>query len=169
MKYLNQRYIDKILENEYNNFRYDAPKEIKVTVNEHKAPTDDSIKLYDEMFNKVLGRIIDAQVCNDNTFSYSYLIYETMSSTTFVPNLEIIFKTEINGNKYEIKRRVPDLVIQEAKLVTENGVQKIKYKFNENELCVLRLKMLVDIIIKEMYNLDNDKFNKLIENLDKKF
>lgn len=121
------------------------------------------------MFNKVLGRNVDSQVCNDNIFSYSYFIYKTMSSTKFVPNLEIIFKTEINGNKYEIKKRIPDLVIQEANLVTKNGVQKIKYKFNENELCLFRLKMLVDIIIKEMYNLDNDKFNKLIENLDKKF
>lgn len=145
------------------------PKEIKVTVNENKAPTDESIKLYDEMFNKVLGGIVDSQVCNDNIFSYSYFIYETMSSTKFVHNLEIIFKTEINGNKYEIKKRIPDLVIQEANLVTKNGVQKIKYKFNENELCLFRLKILDYIIIKEMYNLDNDKFNKLIENLDKKF
>lgn len=158
-KYLNELYCNKVLNDN------DYTKNVKVTINENRAPTDDSIRIYDEMFNKVLGRIVDAQVSNNNEFSYSYLIYEVMPSNSMIKSLEIIFKVKINGKQYEINKRIPDLIIQEAKPVEENGVLKIKYKFDENELYIFRLKMLVDIIIKEMYNLDEDNFNKLISSL----
>jgi hypothetical protein len=77
----------------HNNY---SPSELKVKIEEKKAPTDDSIRLYDEIKEKVFQSITDRVTFECNTFKGQLLIYD--NAQMFGYSCRLI--CELNGIKY---------------------------------------------------------------------
>lgn len=67
------------------------------TVIEQRAPTDESIKLYEELKQKAYASILDTIVVNDNTVNIKAIVYEDLYSYTRVCR----YAFSINGRPYE--------------------------------------------------------------------
>lgn len=71
-----------------------------VTVNEHRAPTDESVKLLNEMQDKAKDNFIDSILVEDNFVNgVIYIANDLRYNRQF----EVIFKFNINGRDFVIK------------------------------------------------------------------
>ena len=69
------------------------------TVHEHKAPTDDSIRLAVEMREKALESVIDSIKVQSNSFSGQ--VAQMIDPATFEKCIVVIFA--LNGKRFKIK------------------------------------------------------------------
>lgn len=91
--------------------RIDYPDNI--TVNEIKAPTDDSIRLMEEMHEKSIKNIISKVRVSDNLVNgVAYCVLNPI----YIEDVELIFKFTINGQEFNINKRISrsDLDMQES-------------------------------------------------------
>ena len=73
-----------------------VPFEKSVTIHEHKAPTDESIKLYEELREKALRSCVNwGQINNNLLEDVRYISYEETNG--FSKRVKIVFK--INGRE----------------------------------------------------------------------
>lgn len=74
-----------------------------INVHEHKAPTDESVKLMEEMHDKALKNIIAKVKVEDNLVSgYVFLI----SQPTNMFEYKLVFKFKINGQEFTVEKEV---------------------------------------------------------------
>lgn len=94
------------------------PETIKV--HEHKAPTDESIRLMEEMHNKAMSNIIaKVKVDGDNIVSgMAYLIEQPW----MMDSMKIICKFKINGQEFTIEKP-----INREELITQTGAPYIAH------------------------------------------
>lgn len=76
----------------------------EITVNEHKAPTDDSIRLYGEMLDKARSELVDAFKVDNNIVKGRIGLYRNCSRLGYI----VVVKTNINGNPIETSIDVDD-------------------------------------------------------------
>ena len=77
--------------------QYHSPREINV--HEHRASTDQSVKLLKEMEEKALDKIVESFVLKDNTLQTEIAVF--ISADTFGKNLQYCFN--LNGVKMKGK------------------------------------------------------------------
>jgi hypothetical protein len=79
---------------------------VNATINEHRAPTDESVKLLNEMRQQSLDNVI-AKISNDenNDFKYDIFIVDYYDASISNKYLMII-KVKINGKEYERKVKI---------------------------------------------------------------
>lgn len=131
-----------------------------VTIIENKAPTDDSIRLANEMREKALNDIIYLEHANDNTFDYMFCIV----NDAYFNIVKLI--AIINGKRYEVKEKVYTLGQQVYEKKEDiNGCVSVEKRYNKSQLGELRAKMLVKLIIEAMYEKSPNDFNVLINKL----
>lgn len=65
---------------------------------EHRAPTDDSVRLLQDMREKAFESIIAEQRCKNNIFDYNVFIRKKEPS--IFNDYELIMQAEINGKTY---------------------------------------------------------------------
>lgn len=63
------------------------------TVIEKRAPTDDSIRLYEEIKTKAYKSIIDSMEVNDNLVNFKAIIFEDY----LMDNLKCVYAIKLNG------------------------------------------------------------------------
>jgi len=71
----------------------------KKTIIEKKAPTDESIKLYEEIKEKAYDSILDTIVVNDNSLNLKAILYKDNFSYKQVCKYKVVLNgAEISGN-----------------------------------------------------------------------
>lgn len=78
-----------------------------INVHEHKAPTDESIKMLHEMEEKARESVI-AHICDErprNDFHFDIVVVKIASVEALYPKFMLYFRTTVNGKEYE--RKVP--------------------------------------------------------------
>jgi hypothetical protein len=78
-----------------------VPYEKEVTIN--RAPTDESIKLYDEYLQKTIDRIIDSFVIKHNILN-DIQVFAIVSPIGFTT--EVCFKFNLNGKEFKLRKEV---------------------------------------------------------------
>jgi hypothetical protein len=98
-----------------------VPYEKKVTVNEHRAPTDDSIKLFEEMKAKAYQSLLDTIQINDNSLNVKALVYKDVYSALTLCKYALTLNGnqsigEIRLNEYDLmdRQKVIDEIISQA-------------------------------------------------------
>ena len=81
-----------------------VPYADSITVNEHKAPTDESIRLYEELKEKTRKAIIDTIEVSDNSFNVKAVIFKEPLEMARVCR----FSFTLNGNEYSGEFRQRD-------------------------------------------------------------
>lgn len=106
------------------------------TVIEKRAPTDDSIRIYEEIKEKAYNSILDSIKINTNEFNLKAIVYEDLLSYQTVCKYEF----SING------RIITDKIILE-KYNSKDESQLLKIISNE---CSKKLsEVLCEVVIKE--------------------
>jgi hypothetical protein len=95
-KLINVNY-EPVIQNTYNK----SPE--KVEVNEYRAPTDDSIRLAEEMHEKVLNKLISSVKVENNLINGEAF---ALQEPGFEPIVRMVFKFKINGKEFTAERRV---------------------------------------------------------------
>lgn len=76
-----------------------------IKVHEHKAPTDESIRLAQEMHEKVLDNIIAKVNVEDNFITGQLYLIDELTCTGR-DNLLVVCKFKINGHEFKVERGV---------------------------------------------------------------
>lgn len=72
------------------------------TVNEHKAPTDDSIKLYGEFIEKARTELVERGRCCSNEVNVTYNIYRDNFHDTMCCYYNLVINGKLVSSKFEI-------------------------------------------------------------------
>jgi type I restriction-modification system DNA methylase subunit len=76
------------------------PYEKKVTINEHRAPTDESVKLLSEFKEKAKESLIREIIINDNNLEGCILLFNVLYNPY---KFEILIRFTINGKEFIFK------------------------------------------------------------------
>jgi len=96
-----------------------------VDVHEHRAPTDDSVKLLREMEEKARNQIVGAFVTNkDNDFDGA-VVY--MRPSVMSADYNVYTRFKLNGQEYEFKEVVTDIAFHMSK---EEAYRKLAEKLS---------------------------------------
>lgn len=130
-----------------------------VHIFEKRAPSDESIKLSEEMKDKILSGIMYREKPNSNIFDYRfYLVKE--GGYYFKAKMVAL----INGKKYEVTENIYNLTPQEKEsYFDENGNVCYKNKYGYEEIGFLRKEMLTRLLVQSMIEQNPKEFNKLNE------
>ena len=78
----------------------------EVNVKEYKAPTDESVKLLNEMTEKSLANIVKQFATQDNDFNFGVMVYK--NPMRFIT--EVIIKFKLNGKDHEMRFDVDEYI-----------------------------------------------------------
>ncbi len=88
--------------------RYEFPTRIErvhetTTIHEHRAPTDASVDLLNEMTSKALSNLVSTFSTTSNTLQVTWSIYEDMARA----QRNFLCKFSLNGKPYQIIEDIP--------------------------------------------------------------
>lgn len=136
---------------------YDSCGDKKVTVTEHRAPTDEAIRLSDEIKDKVLSSIMYREKPNSNTFDYRFYMVDE-GGFCFKAKMVAL----INGIKYEATENIYDLKPQEKEAYfDEEGNECYRNKYSYEQITFLRKEMLTKLLVQAMIDSNAEEFHKL--------
>lgn len=104
-----------------------VPYAKNVTINEHRAPTDESIKIYSEMVEKSRKSIVDKIVINDNSFNIKAMVYENYYDYTF----HCHYKFSLNKEQFE-----GEFIIDEYDLLARDEIMRLIYEKASHQITV---------------------------------
>ncbi|UZS00870.1 hypothetical protein [Pseudomonas phage vB_PsaM_M1] len=107
----------------------------EVNVKEYKAPTDESVKLLNEMTEKSLANIVKQFSVQDNEFNFGVMVYKNPLRYT----TEVVIKFKLNG-----KEHTANFDVDEFKSV-EGQVQDV-YKAVSGKLAEILIAPVFDQI-----------------------
>lgn len=87
-------------------FSNDVFVSANIDVHEHRAPTDESVKLLNEMEEKARENIIASISVTDNTINGVALAYVDEVFTAGRPYIRIYLKFSVNGREYSFEETV---------------------------------------------------------------
>ncbi len=99
--------------NRYETRRHDRSS--TSVVHEHRAPTDDSIRLYKELQEKARAAILETLVCKDNAFAFTCILEESPLNQTAQFTLRYSLDGVIRTWTHEIDKLcdTPETLLQE--------------------------------------------------------
>lgn len=111
-----------------------VPYEKSVTVHEHKAPTDDSIRMYEEIKEKAYNSIIRTIRSADNELvKYDAMVYRDMYT------FDTILKFKVILNGVEI---IDDIRLDEHEATTMSEIAQVVYARLSEKIALLLLQQL---------------------------
>lgn len=139
--------------NNYSSEYIPYTKQVNVTVNENKAPTDESIRLYNELQDKAQKSVIDRRTIPNNIVKGEYYCISDFKSPW---DWVIVFVFKVNDIVYEVEKRYSKKDYKESKdlykIVEQQGTEIIlEYILNEG----------FQHIVKDVYQ---EKFKQHIDN-----
>jgi hypothetical protein len=111
------------------------------TVHEHRAPTDESIRLYKEMKEKAEQSVLDSFELENNLVNARVVVCK--SAEYFNQKLQVHYKTMINGHEFTGVVKVEDTLSRDAmveKIVSELSKHiaiEILTNMPNNEMAIL--------------------------------
>lgn len=132
----------------------------QVNVQEHRAPTDESVRILQEMQEKALESIICAQRCENNVFNYNIFIRRA-SQSVFLDDYEMIMEAKINNKTYRSSCMISSLEFKKS----------LQSKLGDMDFYVLlaeKIRCLTKILVEAMYD-DNSNAYKAAEEIRKEF
>lgn len=75
----------------------------KIEIHEHKSPTDESIRLMEEVHDKAIKNIIAKVKVEDNLINGECFFIDQPWN---MHNVRVIFKFKINGNEFTVEKEV---------------------------------------------------------------
>lgn len=149
--------LDRKIEKHYHQYG-DLTRE--VVVNQHRAPTDDSIRLAEEYREKALKSIISDTYENNNTFSYRVIVLDK-NYLAGMASIVCVIIVIINNKRYDIEADVTNLVHRTIiKKETLDGPM-YEYDIDSYELNIIKMKLLASLILKAMLDFSQEEFDKL--------
>tara|TARA_R110000803_G_scaffold78075_3_gene143110 strand:- start:961 stop:1434 length:474 start_codon:yes stop_codon:yes gene_type:complete len=118
------------------------------TVIEKRAPTDDSIKLWDEYLEKAKNRILSVFKLEDNTIGQGVnaivvaFVDESFTTALAAPALKYFVRFLLNGEKFEFKFDLDPFEVQELRKDPYSADQKILAKVVEKMSQIISIKIL---------------------------
>lgn len=114
-----------------------VPQYYKVEVNENRAPTDDSIRLLNEMQEKVIRNVLSTIKVDDNDLNFVALY---MRDNTIMCGIDIFVKFSLNGKEYIVENYFEqnyfndDLKLYQSHfdIFIKNLYQKVTHIITEN-------------------------------------
>jgi formaldehyde-activating enzyme involved in methanogenesis len=108
------------------------------TVHEHRAPTDDSIRIYNEMVQKAQQSVIDAFRIDSNVIKANIVVMYNMADMkkTVYFNYElnsVAHKGHFDLELYDIQNRQP-VIEQVAKAIANNVTEFILNQFQNEDI-----------------------------------
>lgn len=133
-----------------------------VSITEHRAPTDESIRLAEEYKEKAIKSIISNEYVKNNTFEYRVLVYE---GPYFDVGVTIV--ALLNGKRYEVSEDISRLV--KRHLIKKETIRGSIYDYDidTEQLTSVRLRILTSILLKSMLDFSEKDFNILIDGIKK--
>jgi hypothetical protein len=107
-----------------------APSRVNVTTAEHRAPTDDSVRLLTEMEEKVLKRILSRHTLQDNTFNAEWYIIQH----NHIDDMELVCRFKLNGEekkitlnlcRFDIRMQDPMVTVKKVCEAVQQEIAKI--------------------------------------------
>lgn len=127
-----------------------------VTVTEHRAPTDESIRLAEEMRDKITNSILYCQRIDNNIFNYRFSV---LAEGNFYTKIRI--DAIINGKDYSAERELNGLFPNELEMTFNDEGEKVyEKKYGYQQIIILRKQMLVELLFQAMYDTNPDEFTK---------
>lgn len=127
------------------------------TVYEYRAPTDDSIRLAQEYYDKALNNIILNENIKGNSLDYNVLIYKNYDYKTIMTITLLI-----NDKKYveseDISKYISNKIIEKETLT---GV-KYELEYNEDEINAIKFKILGILLLKSMAEINETEFANIV-------
>lgn len=103
-----------------------TPNTINVHKHEHRAPTDESIRLYKELEEKALQRLISTTTLEDNTFNATWHVF-----TDFINHEnKAICRYKLNGVEYQFEADVDS--IHTGEKLAKEMLKKIREKIADH-------------------------------------
>lgn len=136
----------------------------RIDVHEHRAATDESLRLCIELQEKILnGIIFHESVKQENSFNYNIDIINlaVQNMTSPLHTKLVILSATVNGKNYVVKKYLNELGISEQEILLESI--KNKRKITIEDIAESRLLMLSELIAKVL--IDNDQNRNLINTL----
>lgn len=142
--------------NNHTSITHNSPS--RIDVHEHRAPTDESVKLFNEIEDKVLNNILFHKTFNENnSLTYTIDIIELAPQTTKFQDLIntklLVFSAIINGKEYVIKKRLGELGINHKDELIHQ--MKTGERYPEDEIFKIRLIALSNLIAEALINTPN--------------
>lgn len=75
----------------------------KIAISEHRAPTDDAMRLLNEMQEKSKENLIERYIIEDNDLKGGVFIFKDFRTENF----EIVVHFTLNGKEHTVERSVP--------------------------------------------------------------
>ena len=88
----------------------------EINIKENRAPTDDSIRLYDEYQQKAFKSIIDSFQCRFNELHCTVVRSRAMDAF----GEYFIVKFNLNGSEFEFKHLIPDIDTHSYAKIADN-------------------------------------------------
>lgn len=107
-----------------------GPARVNVTTTEHRAPTDDSVRLLSEMEEKVLKRILSRHTLQDNAFNAEWYIIQH----NHIDDMELVCRFKLNGEekkitlnlcRFDIRMQDPMVTVKKVCEAVQQEIAKI--------------------------------------------
>lgn len=92
-----------------------------ITVKEYRAPTDESIKIFNELTDKALKNIINSFSTTNNTLQVTAAVYEDYRNQ----EQEFLCKFVLNGKSHLIQLALPSYEVATPQAMVEELYKKI--------------------------------------------
>lgn len=103
---------------------FTSPSKVEVTVNEHRAATDDSLRLLEETYNKVRESLISRVKVDSNNVKGECYWYNSFVIDTLV----VYIKLDINGIEYNFKK---DINVRDFGVESTDNIKTIANALND--------------------------------------
>lgn len=146
--------FDRIEKHQHSHFNSCGDK--KVTITENRAPTEESIRLSEEIRDKILNSIIYREKPDNNAFDYRFYILDE-GGFCFKAKMVAL----INGIQYEATENIYNLKPQEKTLYFDQyGNKYYRNKYSYEQITFLRKEMLTKLLVQSMLDTNYEEFHK---------
>lgn len=118
-------------------------------IHEHRAPTDESVKLLNEMMEKAKSNLISTFSTSNNTLQATWAVYEDMTTNS----VHYLLKCVINGKEHLVNIDVKEFEIFPSKKTLHTSIQTVYEK-----LCKIVTAELMQNLLEEMKTMGGVKW-----------
>lgn len=118
-----------------------------INVHEHKAPTDESIKLLAEIHQKTIDNILFKIPVDNNLITGEVFLMEGAYSSAYDYHL-IVIKFKINGKEFVVERQ-----IQRSEMFNNKDLENMKKMVKQNAEAIIlwyTLKMFAEVAFEQV-------------------
>lgn len=118
-------------------------KNVKVTVNEHRAPTDKSVELLNEMTEKVKQNIIESIQVKDNIINGAVIYFQ---NNMFPDKVRFVVKFQLNGVDHTVEGEIDRWELMGASTNTPFKSEKVLRVVYQKVAGLIALDLLKDFV-----------------------